>query len=101
MASWTGQRLAHTTGPRKSRLVKSDNRRVGIKNLREVHVPEWMEQQTSPGEECRVHAACGCWSIPAEKHSEKDQGEGHQHGWKLRDGDDNGSRLGWVQKLYS
>ena len=68
---------------------------MGTKNLREVHVPEWMEQQTFPGEVCRVHAVCGCWSIPVEKHSEKDQGEGHQHCWKLRDGNDDGSRLEW------
>ena len=84
---------SHTKIQNKSRQVISGNRRVGMKNPREVHVPEWMEQQTFPGEVCRVHAVCGCWSIPAEKHSEKEQGEGHQYCWKLRDGDV--SRMEW------
>ena len=43
----------------------------------------------------RVRAVCECWSIPAEKHSEKDHRDGHQHGWKPRN-DDDGSRLGVV-----
>ena len=89
MTSWTWSvdHHFHNKIQNKSRHVISGNRRVEIKNLREVHVLEWIEQQTFSWEVCRVHAVCGCWSIPVEKHSEKDQGEGHQHCWKLRDGD--------------
>ena len=44
-----GQRLAHTTGQRNSRLVKSVSRRIVIKTLRELHVPEWMDSKHFQG----------------------------------------------------
>jgi hypothetical protein len=54
-------------------------------------VPKWMEQQSIMGNVQSSCCAVGCRSCHVEKHSENDQGEGHQHWWKLKDAE--GSRL--------
>ena len=89
--NWSGIDL--DTKQRKPNMVKYGSWRLVIKHLRDVHVPERMEQQRVPGNVQSPCCSMGWGSCHIEKDNENDHWEGHQHWWTLRI-DADGSRLG-------